>query len=89
MRVAEKRFAALYSCLASLVCDYVAKQKVEGSSLKYFVFKQLTVPSLSFFLRRDLFRHVTGHAPNYFLDRLPGVLTSRSIDDRSDRQVAG
>jgi ATP-binding cassette, subfamily B, bacterial len=28
-------------------------------------------------LRRDLFRHVTGHAPNYFLERLPGVLTSR------------
>jgi ATP-binding cassette subfamily B protein len=28
-------------------------------------------------LRRALFRHVTGHAPNYFLDRLPGVLTSR------------
>jgi ATP-binding cassette, subfamily B, bacterial len=28
-------------------------------------------------LRRDLFQHVTGHAPSYFLDRLPGVLTSR------------
>jgi ATP-binding cassette subfamily B protein len=28
-------------------------------------------------LRRDLFRHVTGHAPSYFLDRLPGTLTSR------------
>ena len=28
-------------------------------------------------LRRDLFRHVTGHAPNYFLERVPGVLTSR------------
>jgi len=28
-------------------------------------------------LRRDLFRHVTGHAPNYFMDRLPGTLTSR------------
>jgi ATP-binding cassette, subfamily B, bacterial len=28
-------------------------------------------------LRRDLFRHVTGHAPSYFLERLPGVLTSR------------
>ncbi len=28
-------------------------------------------------LRRDLFRHVTGHAPSYFLDRQPGVLTSR------------
>ena len=28
-------------------------------------------------LRRDLFRHLTGHAPSYFADRLPGVLTSR------------
>ncbi len=28
-------------------------------------------------LRRDLFRHLTGHAPSYFTDRLPGVLTSR------------
>ena len=28
-------------------------------------------------LRSDLFRHLTGHAPGYFADRLPGVLTSR------------
>ena len=28
-------------------------------------------------LRRDLFRHLTGHPPGYFADRLPGVLTSR------------
>jgi len=28
-------------------------------------------------LRRDLFRHVTGHAPSYFADQLPGTLTSR------------
>jgi ATP-binding cassette subfamily B protein len=28
-------------------------------------------------LRHDLFHHVTGHAPSYFLERLPGVLTSR------------
>ncbi len=28
-------------------------------------------------LRRDLFRHLTGHAPGYFADRLPGTLTSR------------
>ena len=28
-------------------------------------------------LRRDMFRHLTGHAPSYFLDRLPGMLTSR------------
>ena len=28
-------------------------------------------------LRRDLFRHTTGHAPSYFTDRLPGTVTSR------------
>jgi ATP-binding cassette subfamily B protein len=28
-------------------------------------------------LRRDLFRHLTGHSPHYFADRMPGMLTSR------------
>src|SRR5260221_1700124 len=28
-------------------------------------------------LRRDLFRHLTGHSPSFFHDRLPGMLTSR------------
>ena len=28
-------------------------------------------------LRRDLFRHLTGHAPGYFVDRLPGMLAGR------------
>src|SRR6202167_38851 len=28
-------------------------------------------------LRRDLFRHLMGHSPAYFADRLPGMLTSR------------
>ena len=28
-------------------------------------------------LRCDMFRHLTGHAPSYFSDRLPGMLTSR------------
>ena len=28
-------------------------------------------------LRRDLFRHLTGHSLSYFNDRLPGTLTSR------------
>ena len=28
-------------------------------------------------VRRDLFRHLTGHAPGFFADRLPGTLTSR------------
>ncbi|HXW49922.1 MAG TPA: ABC transporter ATP-binding protein [Xanthobacteraceae bacterium] len=28
-------------------------------------------------LRRDLFRHLMGHSPSYFSDRMPGMLTSR------------
>ncbi len=28
-------------------------------------------------LRRDLFRHLTGHAPSYFAERSPGTLASR------------
>ncbi len=28
-------------------------------------------------LRRDLFRHITGHAPSYFAGQLPGTLTGR------------
>jgi ATP-binding cassette subfamily B protein len=28
-------------------------------------------------LRRDLFKHLTGQAPSYFIDRMPGTLTSR------------
>ena len=28
-------------------------------------------------VRRDLFRHLMGHAPSYFAERLPGTLTSR------------
>ena len=28
-------------------------------------------------LRRDLFQHLTGHAPSYFAERMPGTLTSR------------
>ena len=28
-------------------------------------------------VRRDLFRHLTGHAPSYFVERMPGTLTSR------------
>jgi ATP-binding cassette, subfamily B, bacterial len=28
-------------------------------------------------LRRDLFRHLTGHSPGYFAARMPGTLTSR------------
>src|ERR1039457_646500 len=46
--------AALYACLASLSCDYAAKQKVGGSSLNYFVFKQLPVLAPSIYSQQDL-----------------------------------
>src|ERR1700731_4555984 len=34
-------------------------------------------PGVTSDLRRDLFRHLMGHSPAYFADRLPGTLTSR------------
>src|SRR3984957_1210139 len=34
-------------------------------------------PGVTSDLRRDLFRHLTGHSPAFFADRLPGTLTSR------------
>jgi hypothetical protein len=37
--------AALAGCLSSLTCDYIARQKIGGSSFKYFSFRQLAVPS--------------------------------------------
>jgi ATP-binding cassette subfamily B protein len=36
-----------------------------------------TFPSVTCDLRRDLFRHLTGHSQSYFMDRMPGMLTSR------------
>ena len=36
--------AVLTGCLNSLACDYVARQKLGGTSLKYYIFKQLAVP---------------------------------------------
>jgi ATP-binding cassette subfamily B protein len=36
-----------------------------------------TFPAVTGDLRHDLFAHLTGQAPSYFADRLPGTLTSR------------
>jgi ATP-binding cassette subfamily B protein len=35
------------------------------------------LPAVSGDIRRDLFRHLTGHAPAYFADRMPGMLAGR------------
>jgi hypothetical protein len=40
---ARQHLPALYACLASLVFDYTARQKVGGTSLTYFILKQLPV----------------------------------------------
>ena len=36
-----------------------------------------TFPRVTTDLRSDIFRHLMGHSPSYFADRLPGTLTSR------------
>ena len=41
------------------------------------VIASLTFPRVIADLRSDIFRHVMGHSPRYFADRLPGTLTSR------------
>ena len=39
--------------------------------------RELHLPCVTGDMRCDLFRHLTGHAPSYFAERLPGTLTSR------------
>lgn len=41
--LAPRDVACLYACLCSLALDYAARQKVGGTSLTYFVLKQLPV----------------------------------------------
>jgi hypothetical protein len=48
------RVAALIGCLSSLPCDYVARQKIGGTTLNYFIFKQLSVLSPTAFSSADL-----------------------------------
>jgi ATP-binding cassette subfamily B protein len=40
-------------------------------------FANYTFVAITVDLRADLFRHLTGHAPSYFADRMPGTLASR------------
>jgi hypothetical protein len=42
-RKSASKQACLYGCLASIVCDYVARQKLGGTSLKLFILKQIPV----------------------------------------------
>lgn len=70
--------AALYGCLSSLVCDYAAKQKTGGSSLGYFVLKQLPVlpptyfsaDALAFLVPRVLELSYTSYSLSSFAESL-------------------
>lgn len=48
------RSAALLGCLNSLTCDYIARQKVGGTALKYFTMKQLAVLPPDLYSEADL-----------------------------------
>jgi hypothetical protein len=49
-----EKVGALYASLNSLVCDFVARQKLGGTSFKYFTMKQITVLPPSFYTPTDL-----------------------------------
>lgn len=60
-----------FAILASLICaDNLLWRVASWTAARTFV-------AVTGDLRRDLFRHLTGHSPGYFVDRLPGTLTSR------------
>jgi ATP-binding cassette subfamily B protein len=60
-----------FSVLASLIAADMLLWRVAGwIAGKTFV-------EVTGDVRRDLFRHLTGHAPSFFSDRMPGTLTSR------------
>lgn len=46
--------AALVGCLDSLVCDFIARQKVGGTSFKYFTMRQIAVLSPEQYSAADL-----------------------------------
>lgn len=51
----EPRMAsALVACLSSLACDYVARQKIGGTTLNFFLYRQLAVLPPSVFSSDDL-----------------------------------
>jgi hypothetical protein len=49
-----KRISCLLGCLSSLVCDYIARQKIGGTNMNFFLFQQFPVFSPSAFSTDDL-----------------------------------
>jgi ATP-binding cassette, subfamily B, bacterial len=63
-------WTAFWILIALVACDNLLWRV--ASYIASYVFVAVTGD-----LRNDLFRHLTGHSPRYFADRLPGMLTSR------------
>src|SRR6476620_7580921 len=71
---AEQNIAAVwvaFAVLVTLIASYNMLWRLAGW-IGHSTFVSVTGDA-----RRDLFRHLTGHAPSYFASRSPGTLTSR------------
>ena len=59
----------------ALLCGLVAADNLSWRVGSYAAHR--TFVAVTGDIRRDLFRHLAGHAPSYFAERLPGALASR------------
>lgn len=59
----------------ALLCGLVAADNLSWRVGGYAAHR--TFVAVTGDIRRDLFRHLSGHAPSYFAERLPGALASR------------
>jgi hypothetical protein len=53
-RTDPRLLAALLGCLSSLTCDYVARHKVGGTHLNFFIYQQLPILPPSAYSQSDL-----------------------------------
>ena len=90
----ERRAAALLAILTSLAFDYVARQKLGGTSFKYFTMKQIAVPrpsdlkeeDLNFIVPRVAELSYTSDAMKPFADEL-GVVTIQPFSWDEERRA--
>jgi ATP-binding cassette, subfamily B, bacterial len=59
----------------AVLCGLVAVDNLSWRAAGYAAHR--TFVSVTGDIRRDLFRHLSGHSPSYFAERLPGSLASR------------
>lgn len=90
----DRRASALLAILTSLAFDYVARQKLGGTSFKYFTMKQIAVPrptdlseeDLDFIVPRVAELSYTSDAMKPFADEL-GVVRNQPFSWDEDRRA--